>query len=469
MSPSILSQELEPLQAQIGQVQEKIDSLENELRLVEAELETFSTDQQRFDALGEVCNALDKLSELGAVDLFWQGLPGDEDRLGHVERLRERIVRFASEILEVEEKKVALKKKIDLQLDQLDFLHGEVANAYAREERRKEEFLVEREISPIPHRTIIMPWSHEGESEKRFRRAMLIALLLSLFFGYLIPLINVPIPDRTAVVEIPERLAMLVKKEHPKPEPIPEPPKPKEEKKEELDKEKPKEQETKEQKAVKQPVSTPAETQLARKKAESTGVLAFKSSFADLMDEVPVANLGVEARLSKGATAAGQAQARRSLVSMQAQGGGGGIGNAGVSSNIGSGGNGQGIGGVGFARVASAVADLVEEEGRPVSDGPGPARTDEEIQIVFDRYKAALYRIYNKELRKDPTLRGKILLRITIEPGGEVSMCKVESTDLNSPELVAQIVERVQKFNFGPKDGVPKTTILYPIDFLPAG
>jgi len=46
-------------------------------------------------------------------------------------------------------------------------------------------------------------------------------------------------------------------------------------------------------------------------------------------------------------------------------------------------------------------------------------------------------------------------------------MCKVESTDLASPELVAQIVERVKRFNFGLKEGVPKITILYPIDFLP--
>jgi hypothetical protein len=33
---------------------------------------------------------------------------------------------------------------------------------------------------------------------------------------------------------------------------------------------------------------------------------------------------------------------------------------------------------------------------------------------------------------------------------------------------VAQIVARVKRFNFGPKEDVPKTTILYPIDFLPA-
>jgi hypothetical protein len=77
--------------------------------------------------------------------------------------------------------------------------------------------------------------------------------------------------------------------------------------------------------------------------------------------------------------------------------------------------------------------------------------------------------MYNAELRKNPTLRGKILLRITIEPGGEVSACTMQSTDLASQELVAQVIERVKKFNFGPKEKVLKTTILYPIDFLPAG
>jgi len=61
------------------------------------------------------------------------------------------------------------------------------------------------------------------------------------------------------------------------------------------------------------------------------------------------------------------------------------------------------------------------------------------------------------------------LLRISIETSGMVSMCKVESTDLTSPELVSKIVERIKRFNFGPKEGVSKLTILYPIDFLPSG
>jgi outer membrane biosynthesis protein TonB len=258
---------------------------------------------------------------------------------------------------------------------------------------------------------------------------------------------------------VPERLVSLLKKERPKPEP----PRRKEEKK-------PDQEKVPEKAKEDQPKPTAAETEVARKKAESTGVLAFKDAFKDLVDETPVARLGAEARLSnQPAVAAGQARASRSIVSMQSTGGGssGGISNAGVSRNIGSG-NGNRLGGVGFTRVESTVAGLAEES-RPLSSGPGPSRTDEEIQIVFDKYKATLYRMYNAALRKNPTLRGKIILRITIEPGGEVSACTVQSNELASPELVAQIVERVKKFNFGPKEKVPKTTILYPIDFLPAG
>jgi hypothetical protein len=268
---------------------------------------------------------------------------------------------------------------------------------------------------------------------------------------------KLPPPVRPVVAVVPQRLVSLLKKEPPKPEP----PRPKEEKK-------PDQEKAPEKAKEDQPKPTAVETQEARKKAESTGVLAFKESFKDLMGETPVAQLGAETRLSNQGGAAGQARASRSIIAMQSTGGSsGGISNAGVSRNVGSG-NGNRLDGVGFSRVQSTVAGLAEGA-RPLSSGPGPARTDEEIQIIFDKYKATLYRMYNAELRKNPTLRGKIILRITIEPGGEVSACTVQSNELASPELVAQIVERVRKFNFGPKEKVPKTTILYPIDFLPAG
>jgi hypothetical protein len=473
----MLAQELAPLEALIEQARRKQEALEGQLHVVEAELETFSADRQRFDALRDVCNALDKLAELKADELFWEGIPEAQEAAAHVERARSRVTRFEGEISGILEKQASLQAQINQCLYELDILYEEARDAYDREERRKEEFVVEREISSVPYREMIMPWTKEAESEKRFRQAVLVALFICFVVGSLIPMIKVPIPDRSVVVaEIPERLVKLVKKELPKPAPVRKPePKQAQEEPEQAKKEPKPQPEQHKQDTPPKAVETAEQAPAARKEAEKVGVLAFKDAFEGLMDETPVAKLGTEARLSnESPRVKGQAVAQRSLVAMQAKGGSsGGIGNAGVSRNVGNGnasrlGGGGNGSGVGFVRVESTIAGL-EESSRPTSDGLAPGRTDEEIQIVFDRYKAALYRIYNTELRKDPTLRGKILMRISIEPGGEVSVCKVESTDLASPELVAKIVERIKRFNFGPKEDVQKVTILYPIDFLPAG
>ncbi len=455
MNTSILEEELTQLNEDIERTRKKHEALDGELRVVEAELETFSADRQRFDALRDVCNALDKLGELKADGLFWEGVAEAQNVAGHVERARSRVARFEGEISGILEKQASLQEQINRCQDGLDILYEEVRDAYAREERREEEYVIERDISPVPNRSMSIPWTKQDESERRFRRALRVAFLFFIVFSIVIRLWKLPPPVRPAVAVVPERLVSMLRKEPPKPQPKPE--RPKEEKKPEKA---PKED---------QPKPTTEETQAARKKAENTGVLAFKEAFKDIMDETPAARLGAEARLNnQSAIAAGQARATRSLVAMPSTGGGsGGISNSGVSRNIGSG-NGNRIGGVGFAKVESSVSGLTEGT-RALSSGPGPARTDEEIQIVFDKYKASLYRMYNAELRKNPTLKGRILLRITIEPGGEVSACTVQSSELASADLVAQVVERVKRFNFGPKENVPKTAILYPIDFLPGG
>lgn len=461
VTTSLLQQELEPLNAQIEQVRAKLDALEADLRLSEAKLETIPKHEQRFEALQEVCTALDRLTELEAAELFWSQLAQPDDAERHRHRLQERIAALPEKIQRVQEKQALLEEQIADRNIELDALFEEVHDAYAREQHRQEELVIEREISSVPEQAGIMPWSSDSENEKSFRRSMLAALLLFFVIGSIMYWVPVPVPEQAPEsVKIPERLAKLVKKEAPKPEP---PPKVAEE---------PKLSEPTEEKP--QVDTTPTETKTARTKAESSGVLAFKNTFDELIDETPVAGLGSQARLGKGSgktPGAGSARASRSLVAIQGKSGSGGISHTSVSRNIGGGGKGAAdqIGSVGFSRVESSVAGLQEETGRQVSDGPGPSRTDEEIQIVFDRYKATLYRIYNKALRKNPTLRGKILLRLTIEPEGTVSNCKAEKTDLASAELVAAIIERVSKFNFGPKEGVSKTTILYPIDFLPAG
>ena len=153
------------------------------------------------------------------------------------------------------------------------------------------------------------------------------------------------------------------------------------------------------------------------------------------------------------------------MVSTSAPGSSGGINLAQLSRDVG--GGGQAIEGVQVMRVASAIGSDGGPD-RPLSGGVSSGRTDEEIQIIFDRYKAALYRLYNRELRKDPTLRGQLILRLTIEPDGTVSLCQLQSSDMEAPVLAQQVVDRVRNFDFGAKDGIVAMTIIYPIDFLPA-
>jgi hypothetical protein len=449
-----ISQRLQAVQATLGEAEEQLKKLHGDLAGIDQELEDLSGERQQFQLLEDICSSLDKLDEMGASALFWGEEGASQEQAQKVDYARERLVEFRTKVDAIDERKQALQKQIDEQELRIEYLHDDIAELEEQEERAKYDYVIEREERELPYRAMVMPWTRQGEDEHRYRKSLVAVFLFVMTLSGLVQVWELPEPDENEPIEVPEHLVKLVKKQKPKPKP-PEPKK-KEEKKDEVKKD--------QKKAQKKP--TPAETKAARKKAETSGVLAFKDNFTDLLEDDIDAKLGASAQLSnKGAKATGDSS--RNLVMAQAKDSSGGINTASLSRNVG-GAAGKNLGGVAFSRVESAIGtDLVAED-RPLSDGPGPSRTDEEIQIVFDRYKAALYRIYNRELRKDPTLKGKMVLRITIEPDGSVSLAKVESTDLDSATLSAKIVARVKRFNFGPKEGVPPTTILYPIDFLPA-
>jgi hypothetical protein len=203
------------------------------------------------------------------------------------------------------------------------------------------------------------------------------------------------------------------------------------------------------------------------------GILAFKEQFASLAQDKIAPRLGTDAHYG-AADDVGQASSH-SVLTTNTPGSSGGIDAGSLSRNVGGGGGrgggGGGAGGMPGVKVVHATSSIAGIGGgdRPKAhSGPGASRTDEEIQIVFDRYKSAFYRDYNRELRRNPTLQGKMVLRLTIEPDGAVSMCVLQSTDMEAPDLVAQVVSRVKTINFGAKDGVQAVTIVYPIDFLPA-
>jgi hypothetical protein len=206
----------------------------------------------------------------------------------------------------------------------------------------------------------------------------------------------------------------------------------------------------------------------------NAGILAFRDKFASLTQDKASPRLGADARYS-AADESGPRIVGLHADDQHAGRGSGGINVASLSRRVG-GGHGGGGGadgsgsggmqGVQVGRAQSPIAGIGGGERPLARGGPGPSRTDEEIQIVFDRYKASFYRLYNKELRIDPTLRGQMVLRLTIEPDGSVSMCVLQSTDMKAPQLSSQVVDRVRTINFGAKEGVQALTIVYPIDFL---
>ncbi len=97
----------------------------------------------------------------------------------------------------------------------------------------------------------------------------------------------------------------------------------------------------------------------------------------------------------------------------------------------------------------------------------GGSRSREEVEEIFDRNKGAIYALYNRALRENPALQGKLVLRLTIEPDGTVTSCEVVSSELKDAELERKLIERVKLFKFEARDVAPVTTTK-PIDFFPA-
>lgn len=419
-----------------------INHLNTELQPVEAQLESISDERAQYEVLSSICDNLDALNEVGGNELFWTGLVENDQIDDQLTRLRDQASFFERRIKKITDTHDKITAEIESKKEDIDYFQEEIGRLIEREEESKHEYLIERELRPVPYRVVVMPWTKQGKDEKKYHKILLLALLISLLLGGLIPLYNVPIPDRAEVVKIPERLTKLVKKQKPKPKP------------------KPKLEQVKEDKKKK---PTKEEKKKARKKVKNKGVLAFKNNLANLLDDVALDKLGANANLSNAGSTA--RNTRRSILTTQATSTSGGINSTKLSRNTA--GTGDQIDAVAFSRVDSAIGVGVEDD-RPLSSGSGPSRTDEEIQIVFDKYKATLYRIYNRELRVNPSLQGKVVLRITIEPDGSVSLAKVESTDMDAKKMLKKVVDRVKRFNFGAKEGVPQITILYPIDFLPS-
>jgi|JI10StandDraft_1071094.scaffolds.fasta_scaffold74821_2 hypothetical protein len=469
------------LRQDLREARARVDQLVEALHGVDSTLGGLELERSKFRLVEAACDALEALEATGSSALFWAGRDPGIPVADHLRQARSRFEEFAKQLSAVEERRQSLLEEIELQQLTADRVAGDILDAERIAEEKKFEWMIEREVAAQPVRPSIMPWARSQEDDRRFRRTLFATLLASALFGYLLPLIDIPMPERWEILEEQERLTELVR------EPIPVPPVVVAEEKpvEAVEPDAPAESSddspapTLADKAQAESNPAPAAT---KQPTGSRGILAFREKFSGLAKNDEVERLGSNAQI-EDPTAVADGLPQRSLVTSDAPGASGGINVAALSR--GTGGTGTQLSGVAVTRATSTFGS---GSGNGTGNGTGSGksgkgrggdrpmagssaantRTDEEIQIVFDRHKSALYRLYNRELRQDPTLKGQMVLRLTIQPDGSVSFCEVKSTDMKAPQLASQVVERVKTFDFGAKPGIAAVTIVYPIDFLPA-
>ncbi len=292
-----------------------------------------------------------------------------------------------------------------------------------------------------------LPWV-ESENDRRFKRYLIISLVVFMLLGLVWG--NLPVPEQThqEAQVIPPRLAKLIleQKKQPPPPPVT---KPKAEKKEAPKK-----------KAQEKPQTKKQET--ARKKAERTGLVALSDELADLRESFDVASLQDNKLQQKVGKAAAPTTTNSTILTAKASKGSGGINTSALSQNTG----GQQLASRSTTNVTSTLPSGTSSSKRSGA-GRTAGRGEEEIERVFQQNKGAIFSLYNRELRKDPTLQGKVVMELTIAPDGKVVKCRIVSSELNNPELEHKLVSRVKLFRFAAKD-VAQVTVSYPIDFLPS-
>jgi periplasmic protein TonB len=303
-------------------------------------------------------------------------------------------------------------------------------------------------IAPY-YREYELPWEGDPETSSRFRKILRVLLILFLLFGIIVPFLPSPKPT-AAETEVPQRIAQVMIEEKPKPPPPP--PTPKVE-------EKPK---VPEKKLPVPPPVNPKEQ--AHEKAQKQ-LNQFKDELADLRQQMDLTPM--QTKNLSGAVDA-DSHAERSLITSKV-----GTGSSGITSANSSRGFGTGAGsltGHDTTSVTSSIARSGLNSRGPTRTGSSgkAGRSREEIETIFDRNKGAIYALYNRATRINPELQGKLVLEFTIAPTGEVTMCRIVSTELKDDELERKIISLVKLFHFEAKD-VETITTTKPIDFFPAG
>ena len=380
-----------------------------------------------------------------------------------------------------------------------------------------------RRRGKVSFRSRVLPWSASTDDDVRFRRIAERVLIACALFFVAMPWLPVRQPDRSQPQLLSAPMAKLLLTQENKPPPPPPPPVkakleplPKQvEQKVASNKPDPVKPAAKKREApakvalnkeapvpearVPVPNKPPGEIDAARRKAAGIGLLAMSNDLQELHGAPLAVQLapvkqgpGVGTGVGVGVGAGNEAGVPvRAMITSNATNGSGGINTAAYSKNTGGGGlagrattmvegvigggGGGGAGGGGARGRGDGTGSGIggaggggNGAGGSVSKGGGKAsRAIEDVRLVFERNKGSIYAIYNRALRDEPALQGKVVLKLTIAPSGSVVDCRIVSSELKMPDVESKLLARIRTFDFGAKD-VNEMVVSYPLDFLPS-
>lgn len=122
------------------------------------------------------------------------------------------------------------------------------------------------------------------------------------------------------------------------------------------------------------------------------------------------------------------------------------------------------LGGGGGGIATKAKGSIKTPSERDIDVGSGGSRSAAEIMKVVRQRNSGLRHIYNKFLKKKPGFSGKVTLKFTIAPDGEVISISVASSNTGYAEFDGEIKTAVSRWKFNRvKSG--NTTVKIPFTF----
>ena len=306
-----------------------------------------------------------------------------------------------------------------------------------------------------------LPWV-EHEEDRSFRWLMIIMLVLSLGTGMVLDAIKLPEVVQKNLVDISPRLAKLIlEKQKVKPPP------PKIEKKKEVKKKEIEKKEKKKKPEKKKAKKKEVKKEDAREVAKKSGLIALSDELADLRESFDLDDTLKLPQQTTGKQAAKIATASNLLTSGAQSSGG--IQTDTLNRTITTSELAQ--------RQTTSVQSTIETNQKKLAKAANATqqqkrvslakRTADEIERVFQKNKGGIFSLYNRALRKNPSLSGKVVIELTIAPSGVVTAVKILSSELGDDKLERKLVIKIKRFKFT-KAKVAEITVTYPIDFLPS-